>query len=79
MLECVTEEIPDRSTDTILNAIAMRWFAVYGPPAVIEGDQEGALGSAEAAVWASRWGTSRKLRPKDAHAWVIERHNELLR
>ena len=75
----VTEEIPDRLTETVLNAITLRWFAVFGPPAVIEGDQEGALGSAEAAVWAGRWGTSRKLRPKEAHAWTIERHNELLR
>ena len=71
----VTEEIPDRLTETVLNAITLRWFAVFGPPAVIEGDQEGALGSAEAAVWAGRWGTSRKLRPKEAHAWTEHQTN----
>ena len=75
----VTEEIPDRLTETILSAITLRWFSVFGPPEAVEGDQEGALGSAEGAVWASRWGASRKLRPKEAHAWMIERHNELLR
>ena len=50
----VAEEIPDRETSTVLTAITMRWFAVFGPPDVIEGDQEGALGSKEGGVWAAR-------------------------
>ena len=71
--------VPNRETATVLGCVTEHWFAMFGPPDVIEGDQEGALAGNESGVRAARWGTSRKLRPWDGHAGVIERHNELLR
>ena len=72
--------IPDREAQTCINAITNIWFRVHGPPDVLEGDQEGGWARAhEAKTWMARWGTSFSPRAKNQHAWVVERHNEILR
>ena len=75
----VVEEIPSKSTEHVLEAITLRWCGVYGAPDCFESDQEGALAGEAAGVWAARWGTSRRLRPRGASAYMVERHNELIR
>ena len=71
--------LKDRHTATILDAIVHLWFRTFGPPKRIVSDQEGALNSDAGRAWATRWNIELVLRPRKAHARMIERHNELLR
>ncbi|CAK0834374.1 unnamed protein product [Prorocentrum cordatum] len=71
--------IPDRNTGTIIGAVTHYWFRLFGAPAVLTSDREGALDSDEARSWASRWQCKLNLRPRGAHARMVERHHELLR
>ena len=71
--------LPDRNVATILNAIVHIWFRIFGPPKRIVSDQEGALNSDAGRAWATRWNIALILRPRKAHARMIERHNELFR
>ena len=63
----------------ILPAITHTWFRVYGPPKYIISDQEGALFSDEGSIWADRWGIEMRPKPRNAHAQIIERRNDMLR
>ena len=71
--------LADRNLETILAAIVHVWFRVFGPPKRIVSDQEGALNSDAGRAWATRWNVELVLRPRKAHARMVERHNELLR
>jgi len=71
--------IPDREVATILDALASIWFRIFGTPKRLVSDQEGALNSDAARTFATRWNFELVLRPRKAHARMIERHNELLR
>lgn len=75
----VAEITPSRETKDILDVITMRWIRPFGPPEVLESDREGALNSEEARVWAARWGFDLLLKPKNAKAWVAERHIDILK
>ena len=55
------------------------WNRIYGAPAVIISDHEGALCSEEGAVWSERWGTALRLKPRGSHAALVERHHAFLR
>eukprot|EP00959_Pyramimonas_sp_CCMP1952_P076359 1595389-Pyramimonas_sp.AAC.1 len=46
---------------------------------VLTSDKEGALDSEIASAWADRWSIQFNLRPRGAHARIVERHNSLLR
>ena len=69
----VAEEIPDKTTETILAYITSRWIRVYGPPELMIWDGEGAMNSDEAKNWATRWGIELIIKPKDKKAWIAER------
>eukprot|EP00971_Amphidinium_carterae_P271540 5387674-Amphidinium_carterae.1 len=71
--------VKSRAPSDVLGAITRAWFKVFGPPAVLVSDREGAVASEEGAVWAERWNTSIKLKAHGSHAAIVERHNELLR
>ena len=73
------ELIPNKQTTTIIDAVTNTWFKHFGPPQLIVSDQEGGLISEDAAIWAERWGTSFRFKPKGSHATVVERHHEILR
>ena len=70
--------LSNKTTAEVLGAITHYWIRVYGAPAVLTSDHEGALDSEEARTWASRWNIQLNLRPRGAHARMVERHNELL-
>jgi hypothetical protein len=73
------EIIPNRLPKTLMESITRMWLRVFGPMVMLITDQEGAMTSESVAVWCERWNISLKLRPRDAHPPVIERHHEILR
>ena len=46
---------------------------------MILSDKEGGLSGEEAAVFAERWGTNFRFKPKGSHASVVERHHQVVR
>ena len=68
-----------REPRDVLPTIEHLWLRVYGEPQYIVSDQEGALFSDEGSDWADKWNIELRANPKGAHAYVIERRNELLR
>jgi hypothetical protein len=72
-------EIPDRQSGTIIHALTVCWFRVFGAPDLIVSDQEGGLCSEEASIWSERWGTQFRFKPKGSHASIVERHHAVLR
>eukprot|EP00971_Amphidinium_carterae_P342128 6481320-Amphidinium_carterae.1 len=71
--------IKDRSTEEVLRTLTHIWLRQYGPPATIVSDQEGALSGDAARLWASRWGLVVLLRPRQAHANIVERAHDVVR
>eukprot|EP00975_Prorocentrum_lima_P069637 12927503-Prorocentrum_lima.AAC.1 len=55
------------------------WIRPFGPPRIIESDQEGGSISDEAKVFLSRAGTTLKEKGIGAHARMVERHHAILR
>ena len=76
---CAAQLVPDRSTTTLIKTITLLWFKLHGAPKQLTADTESALNSDEARVWADRCGFKLNLRPRGAHAKIVERHNALLR
>ena len=55
------------------------WCMPFGAPKVMEHDGEGAFISAIMTQWLSSTHTQLVLKPKGTHAWMVERHHDLLR
>ena len=75
----MTAILQGKKTTDILPAIINQWFRIWGPPETITADHEGALCSEEASIAFERWGVSFKPKPVGSHAYIVERHHELLR
>ena len=71
--------VESREPEEVLPAIVRIWFRVYDVPKFIVSDQEGARFGDEGGIWADRWGVDLRPKPKGAHAYIIERRNDLLR
>ena len=52
------------------------WVRPYGPPRVIESDQEGGLVNDEAKTYLAHIGTELKEKGVNAHARMVEKHHE---
>ena len=72
-------KIVDRSTPSILDGLHAAWFKVFGNPTQLISDQEGGLAIEAVGQHLECIGIALKLRARDQHASMIERHNELLR
>jgi hypothetical protein len=55
------------------------WIRQYGPPEIIESDQESGLINDEAKVYFSRVGSELKLKGVGAHVRMLEKHHDYLR
>ena len=75
----VAIEIAGKTPEDIIDAIVTHWFKVYGKPELMIWDGERAMVSIEALQWASRNSVQLIQRAKHKKAWVVERHNEILR
>ena len=71
--------VPSKSPTSILGGITLHWLRRYGPMKLLTTDREGALTSDEASTWADKWGIALSLRPKYAHADMVERHHDVAR
>ena len=52
---------------------------IFGPPENFTSDQEGALAHHEWGRFCERHKIKRHLLPTEDHAWIVERHNDILR
>ena len=75
----VMTEIQDRQSGTIVDAMTECWIRYFEAPKLILSDQEGGLCSDEASVWAERFNTSFRFKPKGTHAAIVERHHAIVR
>ena len=73
------ELVKGKTTNDLIPTIIRIWFRLFGPPKTITADHEGSLCSEEASIAFERWGVSFKPKPVGSHAYIVERHNELLR
>lgn len=75
----MAEQVAGKKASDLLPTIASMWFRIFGPPQTLVADHEGSLCGEEGAIFCERWHTSFKPKPKGSHAYVVERHNSLLR
>ena len=68
-----------KNPEEIFTVFYFRWLRVFGSLGTIIIDQEGALAGHQAAPFLARHDISVKFRPKGAKAWMVERHNEIVR
>ena len=73
------EVVADRHTSTLLTALQVSWFRLYGPPRTLVTDQEGGLTGPEAAAWLEARCVNLMPKAKYQHADMVERHHEILR
>ena len=68
-----------KTPEDIFTVIYFSWIRTFGKMETLITDQEGAMTSHEATAFLARHGISLKLRPKNTKAWMVERHNEIVR
>jgi len=71
--------VKSKKASDLLPVIASMWFRYFGAPSVLIADHEGSLCGEESAIFCERWHVSFKPKPVGSHAYVVERHNALLR
>ena len=71
--------VKDKSAASLLVALARSWFRVFGAPTTLLSDHESALCGEEAAIFFERWHVVFRPKPVGTHAYVVERHNAILR
>lgn len=72
--------IPNKEGETILHAMDKLWFCVYGSPQELVGDREsGVAAGLNGARFLEIRGIKLSLKARGQHAFLNERHNELLR
>ena len=69
----------DKLCETLLKGIETLWVRPYGPPAVLETDQESGLITEEAKVYLGRLSVELKEKGVNAHVRLLEVHHHLLR
>ena len=71
--------VESKRAEHLIPALIEEWFRLFGPPTTIISDQEGGLCSEEAAIAFERWHVSFRPKPLGTHAYIAERHNDILR
>jgi len=71
--------VRQKTTEELCKHIEYMWTRPYGPPALIESDQEYGLVSEEAKLFLQRAGTELKDRGVNAHTRMLESHHGVLR
>ena len=72
-------DIPTKNAEDIIEAIQIHWLKLDGKPELMIWDGERAMVPTEASIWAPRNQLQLIQRAKHKKAWVVERHNEILR
>ena len=71
--------VDSKEVKDIVAGMTSAWLSLHGPPSQMIWDGECAMNSDEDKQWADRHGIDLILRPRGKKAWIVERHNELLR
>ena len=71
--------LPNREYSSIIDGFAACWLRLFGPPALVLSDQEGALVSDLISDWMDRRGIKLDFRAREQHCGLVERHNAILR
>ena len=71
--------IANKEEDTMLASITTAWISIFGPMTILTLDEETGMRGRRAADWADAHNIQLKYKAPRQKAWVIERHNELLR
>ena len=69
----------DKTEETLCRTISTMWVSIFGPMQLLVIDHEAGMTGFFAADWASSQGISFKFKAPRQKAWIVERHNELLR
>eukprot|EP00973_Karenia_brevis_P058571 8157761-Karenia_brevis.AAC.1 len=73
-----TKVSPPREEDDLLSEITSMWINVFGPMSILTLDEETGMGGRAASDWSSTHNIQQYKAPRQK-AWIVERHNELLR
>ena len=71
--------LQSRTTAELHAKMTDMWFKPYGPPKLIETDQEGGMVNVESKKLLSQYTTHIKERGVGSHATMVERHHQVLR
>ena len=71
--------LPNREYSSIIDGFAACWLRLFGPPALVLSDQEGALVSDLISDWMDRRGIQVNFRARGEHCGMVERHKNILR
>ena len=71
--------VQSKDERTLCQVIAELWCSIFGPMTTLTLDQEAGMRGEEAANWAQKLGIDLRFKAPNQKAWVVERHNEILR
>ena len=71
--------VPRKTEIALLSAITQHWVSIFGPMRVLTLDGETAMRTRTAADWADVHHIELNFKAPHQKAWVVERHNELVR
>lgn len=74
-----TKDSGGKSDEVLPDGISTTWIAVYGPMSVLTLDQESSLRGKAADDWAIQNQATLYYNAPRLKAWLVERHNEILR
>jgi len=72
-------DIPKKDTPSLIEGIYVQWIKPYGPPDVLETDQESGLICEEAKLMLQRVGTKMVEKGVNSHVKMLEKHHDILR
>ena len=75
----MTQIVPNKEEETLCLVISTLWVSIVGPMSTLVVDHETALQGLYATDWAASQGVALKYKAPRQKAWVVERHNEMLR
>eukprot|EP00971_Amphidinium_carterae_P328596 6460551-Amphidinium_carterae.4 len=76
---CRAVALASKGDRDICSSISSHWIMIHGAPRTLVVDSETAMSSQYTAEWAEFQNIQLHVKPPHAEAWVIERHNGLLR
>ncbi len=76
---CATKSVGSKEEVELLTAVSAIWIFIHGPMETLVLDEETGMRGRAAQDWAESNGISLKYKAPRQKAWLVERHNELLR
>ena len=71
--------VPNKTEDILCAAITIRWISLFGPMTKLTLDEETGMRGQACQDWAATHGIELRFKAPRQKAWLVERHNELLR